>query len=55
MIANDVPKACCGYVMYEVAVNRLNLDWVPKMNRLLEPYGYEIDGFEWVEYRYVSH
>mmetsp|Transcript_91372 Transcript_91372/g.136809 ORF Transcript_91372/g.136809 Transcript_91372/m.136809 type:complete len:177 (+) Transcript_91372:81-611(+) len=54
-IVEEVPKACCGYEMFEAAVSRLNVEWVPKMNRSLETYGLEVDGFEWVEYRYVSH
>mmetsp|Transcript_6800 Transcript_6800/g.10629 ORF Transcript_6800/g.10629 Transcript_6800/m.10629 type:complete len:154 (-) Transcript_6800:120-581(-) len=53
-IAADVPKACCGYEMFEVAIARLEKDWSPKINQKIEPYGYMVEGFEWVEYRYVS-
>lgn len=54
-IAQEVLKARCGYPMFEQAVARLNTEWVPKMNTLLEPYGFQVDGYEWVEYRCVSH
>lgn len=54
-IAHDVPKACCGYEMFEVAISRLEKEWQPKMNEKMEPYGFMVDSFEWVEYRYVSH
>jgi len=54
-IAADVPKACCGYEMFEAAVARLEKEWSPKMNQKIEPYGFMVEGFEWVEYRYVSH
>lgn len=52
-IAED-PKGCCGYQMFEVSAEKLNSDWAPKMNSNLEVYGYEVDAFQWVEYRYVS-
>ncbi|KAL3920533.1 MAG: hypothetical protein SGILL_003216 [Bacillariaceae sp.] len=54
-IAEEVPTACCGYPMYENAVARLNQEWAPKTNRSLEQYGFEVDGFQWIEFRYVSH
>lgn len=54
-IAHDVPKACCGYQMFEASVARLESEWCPRMNEKLEPYGFIVDGFEWVEYRYISH
>eukprot|EP00526_Cylindrotheca_closterium_P023657 CAMPEP_0113629088 /NCGR_PEP_ID=MMETSP0017_2-20120614/15091_1 /TAXON_ID=2856 /ORGANISM="Cylindrotheca closterium" /LENGTH=189 /DNA_ID=CAMNT_0000539455 /DNA_START=425 /DNA_END=995 /DNA_ORIENTATION=+ /assembly_acc=CAM_ASM_000147 len=54
-IAAEVPKGCCGYEMFEAAVEGLEKEWSPKMNRQLEPYGFRVDGFEWVEYRYISN
>lgn len=54
-IAQNVPKACCGYAMYETAVKHIQSDWCPRINGLIESYGFVVDGFEWVEYRYVSH
>lgn len=41
--------------MYENAVARLNQEWVPKMNRSLEQCGFLVDGFQWIEYRYISN
>jgi hypothetical protein len=40
--------------MFEVAVARLEKEWIPKMTEKMEPYGYMVDSFEWVEYRYIS-
>lgn len=41
--------------MFEAALARLEKEWSPKMNQKIEPYGFMVEGFEWVEYRYVSH
>jgi len=53
-IAADVPKAFCGYKMFEAAVARLEKEWSPKMNQKIEPHGYMVEGFEWVEHRFIS-
>lgn len=57
-IAADIPKACCGFEIYkakmfEAAVARLEKEWSPKMNQKIEQYGYMVEGFWWVECRYI--
>ncbi len=54
-IAANVPKACCGYEMFELAVARLEKEWSPKTNQKIEPYGYMVEGFEWVERRHLDY
>ena len=53
-IAADVPKARFGYKMFEAAVARLEKEWSPKMNQKIEPHGYMVEGFGWVEHVYMS-
>jgi hypothetical protein len=44
-----------GYPHFDTAVSKMNSEWAAKMNKKIETYGFEVDGFEWTEYRYVSH
>jgi hypothetical protein len=53
--AAQKPKPRNDREMFEAAVERLEKEWSTKLNRQLDPYGFQVEGFEWVEYRYISH
>mmetsp|Transcript_22274 Transcript_22274/g.28102 ORF Transcript_22274/g.28102 Transcript_22274/m.28102 type:complete len:150 (+) Transcript_22274:74-523(+) len=54
-LVEGVPKGCCGFEEFEHTVTQFNEDCAPSINTKIAQYGFEVDGFNWVEYRYVSH
>jgi hypothetical protein len=48
-IAREVSTGCCGYPHFDTAVSKMNSEWASEMNKKIETYGFEVDGFEWLE------
>ncbi len=57
-LVEGVPKGCCGYEEFEHTVKQFNEDTAagaPFINKRIAQYGFEVDAFNWVEYRYVGN
>ena len=54
-IAQGVPTGCCGFPDFQVAVGQFNNDCAQSINQKIEQYGYKVDGYNWIEHRYISH
>jgi len=52
--AQEVPVDCCRQPDYTVAVESFNREIAPELNRKIQSFGFELDGFQWMEHRYVS-